>query len=177
MSHADLYQRLSIALSDNPNADMNALVAAAGVSRATLYRNVGNRDAVVQATARYALSALDAALAMVSDTLAPRALFRALFEVLVPLGPMYRVVGHLDLASDPVMAQEVARQTAEMHELVAYAQEQGVVRSELSAWWVSELFDAIVWTTWTGVAQGELAAKHAPALAFDTFLRAVGRGS
>lgn len=175
MSHAPMFRRLAAALSEDPHADMAALVEAAQVSRATLYRTVGNRDAVVTATARFAAEELAASVAHIGeDGAAPREAFAALIEALVATGPLYRFLAHLDVSTDDALRRQFDEQAAELRALIVESQRVGAIRSELSDWWVSELLDAVVWMAWSGVANGELARNHAAATAIDTFWRAVG---
>ena len=176
--HDALCHALALALSSHPGAEMTQLAQAAGVSRATLYRLFGNREALILTVARYALHHIDTLTAPVGqDAQSYREVFEALMETLVQAGPVGRFLGHLDAAIESQLADQIARQEAEMASLVREAQQAGEIRPDLSVWWICQLFDAAVWLAWTGIAEGELARKHAPPLAFDSFWRAVGVAS
>jgi AcrR family transcriptional regulator len=153
---------------------MSALADAASVSRATLYRYFGSRDALIASTARFAIGAMEGAMAGVTaDADSHREVFRRLVAVLVPLGATYRFVGHLEDRLDTDLRAVLSAQDSELAALIAAAQTAGEVRADLPAWWVSSLFDAVIWMAWSGVAEGELPRKGAPALAFATFWRGV----
>jgi len=168
-------RRLSEALSANPSAEMTELARAAGMSRATLHRRFGNRTALLSTTARFAVGVLAEAVAPIGeDGEEHREVFVQLFDALVHVGPMYRFLGHVDPNLDPGLSTQFGQMRAELVALIVEAQEAGVLRAPMSAWWVSELFDSLVWMAWAGIANGELARNHAAAQAFDTFWRAVG---
>lgn len=172
---AAMYLALAMALSADPKADMADLARAAHVSRPTLYRAFGNREALVLEVAGYALSTLAACFDGLDEQQDDyREVFRQLLEALAQIGPVGQFLGHIDLNGDPVLAKKLERQASETQRLVGEAQRAGEVRPELSPWWVAQLFDSVVWLAWTGVTEGELARKHAPRLAFDSFWLAVG---
>jgi AcrR family transcriptional regulator len=165
-------------LSTAPTASMEDIAAAAGISRATLFRRYPNRQVLVAAVARAAaeayVTAIDAARL---DDGPPDVALRRLIAALTPLGVRFGLLTSQPL--DELVEQELLALVRDSDErlraLVRRGQEEGVFRVDLTAEWV------VIMVTWLlvggadGVRLGQLAAREVERLVAETVLGALRR--
>ncbi|WP_222273035.1 TetR/AcrR family transcriptional regulator [Modestobacter marinus] len=165
-------------LSTAPAASMEDIAAAAGISRATLFRRYPNRQVLVAAVARAAaeayVTAIDAARL---DDGPPDVALRRLIGALAPLGVRFGLLTSQPL--DELVEQELLALVRDSDErlraLVRRGQEEGVFRVDLTAEWV------VIMVTWLlvggadGVRLGQLAAREVERLVAETVLGALRR--
>ena len=161
-----------------PAASMEDLAAAAGISRATLFRRFPSRAALVSALSERAVSAYIDAVdrARPEQGPPPEALRRVLAE-LVPLAPVYGllVLQPLDEQIERGLLDRAREGDQRLTRLVARGQEAGHFRLDLPADWV---LTAITWLV-VGAADGLRLGLVAPArtehLVAETVLGALRR--
>ena len=160
-------------LSAAPAASMDDIAAAAGISRATLFRRYPNRQALVSAVARAAAEAYAARL----EEGPPDVALRRLIGALAPLGARFGLLTSQPL--DELVEQEllalVHDSDEQMRALVRRGQEDGVFRVDFDAEWV------VIAVTWLlvggadGVRLGRLATREVERLVAETVLSALRR--
>lgn len=165
-------------LATAPAASMDDIAAAAGVSRATLFRRYPNRQVLVAAVARAAaeafVTATDAAR-LEEDP--PDVAMRRLIGELAPLGVRFGLLTSqpLDELVERELLALVHDSEEQLRALVRRGQEEGVFRVDLSSEWV------VVMVTWLlvggadGVRLGRLAAREVERLIAETVLSALSR--
>jgi AcrR family transcriptional regulator len=164
-SNAAILNAVADALAASPEASMVQLAAAAGISRATLYRHVRNRDELLRALSAQAVDDAGRRLAAASlDRVdVPEALAR-IARALVAVGNRYAfLVGH----AQPHPSQSV---TDPIVATIERGQADGTLRSDVSADW---LMDSLLRLLSAGVivdSMRELGPESAAANAVRLFL-------
>jgi AcrR family transcriptional regulator len=168
-------------LAAQPTASLSDVASAAGIGRTTLHKRYARREDLLLAVGYDAVRKLAAGIAGADlptsgDEREPAvAALRRLVAALVPLGA--QVDFHLRqpaLHEDAELAVEVAALDEPIAAFVRHAQAVGLVRAGLAPWWVVSMLFAVTYSAWEGVHAGRLAPLDAPALAYDTFVGAVG---
>ena len=165
-------------LSTAPTATMEDVAAAAGISRATLFRRYPNRQVLVAAVARAAaeayVTAIDAARL---DDGPPDVAVRRLIAALAPRAVRFGLLTSQPL--DEVVEQELLALVRDSDErlrgLVRRGQEEGVFRVDLGAEWVVTMVTWLLVGGADGVRLGRLAAQEVERLVAETVLSAVRR--
>lgn len=158
-------------------ASLDDVATAAGVARATLFRHFGSRDDLVRAAGLQSLAELEDALrrADLAHGTARDRLLR-LLEVLVPAGQKLRFVYRCgDLVDDEALRRAEARLDRHIAPVLDAAVRAGLVARDLGAVWLSEVFEALLYASWTSVARGAVAPADAPQLLMRTLLHGLGR--
>jgi AcrR family transcriptional regulator len=160
-------------LAERRDASMNDIATAAGVGRATLYRYFPTREALVNALADGALEELavriaDAGLDQVS---VPEALQRLLRAVLA-VGDRYVVLLDEDTALRGRDTADDAHQdvVAPMQTLVQRGQDDGILRRDLDAEVLVQLFGGLVLAAINASLPRALGVEQAAALTGSMFL-------
>nr|WP_275586366.1 TetR/AcrR family transcriptional regulator [Geodermatophilus normandii] len=170
--------RAAEVLSAAPAASMEEIAAAAGISRATLFRRYPNRQVLVSAVARAAAEAYVAATdAARLEEGPPDDALRRLITALTPLGVRFGLLTSQPLNElvEKELLTLVHDSDEQLRALVRRGQEDGVFRVDLSAQWV------VIMVTWLlvgaadGVRLGQLAAREVGRLVNETVLNALRR--
>ncbi|MGY1615414.1 TetR/AcrR family transcriptional regulator [Geodermatophilus sp. SYSU D00691] len=178
MPEESLLSRAAEVLSAAPAASMDEIAAAAGVSRATLFRRYPNRQVLVSAVARAAAEAYVAATDVARlEEGPPEDALRRLLAALAPLGVRFGLLTSqpLDGLVEKELLALVRDSDDQLRALVRRGQEDGVFRVDLSAEWV------VIMVTWLlvgaadGVRLGLLAAREVERLVTETVLSALRR--
>src|SRR3712207_5783127 len=151
-----LLSRAAEVLSAAPTASMEEIAAAAGISRATLFRRYPNRQVLVSAVARAAAEAYVAATdAARLEKGPPDDALRRLIAALAPLGVRFGLLTSqpLDELVERELLTLVRDSDEQLRALVRRGQEDGVFRVDLSAEWV------VIMVTWLLVG-GEIGRAH-----------------
>lgn len=177
-STRDAVVRAAIALfAVREGASLDDVAAAAGVARATLFRHFGSRDELVRAAGLQSLAELEEALrhADLARGTARDRLLR-LLEVLVPAGQKLRFVYRCaDLVDDDALLRAEARLDRHIAPVLEAAVRAGLVARDLGGVWLSEVFESLLYASWTAVARGAVAPADAPRLLMRTLLHGLGR--
>jgi AcrR family transcriptional regulator len=150
-------------------ANLADVAAAAGVSRATLYRYYPNREALLKALAAYALTELanrlnDAGLERATVKEAIERLARAL----VAVGDRYAVVASGQCSPDEADAERLVR--APMRAVFERGIASGAIRQDLTADVLLELFGGTLSAAFKLTQRHQLGAEEASAAAAAVFL-------
>ncbi|GAA0611606.1 TetR/AcrR family transcriptional regulator [Kutzneria viridogrisea] len=146
-----------------PNAPMDELAKAAGISRATLHRLVPSRNALVKQLAELALADARAAIERARPEQGePVAAVRRLVAELVPIADLWAfLMGENQIAGDPEMDQLWAELDLALIGLFRRGQESGAFRVELPAEFLTDALSSLLAGTGWAVQHGRLAAKDA----------------
>ncbi|MFJ2865750.1 TetR/AcrR family transcriptional regulator [Kitasatospora sp. NPDC087314] len=159
-------------LSRRPTAHLDEIARAAGISRATLHRLFPGREALIREVGLLGLHRFAAALdtAAVEDGDAEAAL-RRLVDASVPDAALCAfLAGENQLYDDDSINDLWEVQIARLHALFLRGQQQGVIRIELSAAWLSEaFFDLVAGVGWA-IQDGRLAPRDAAFSLAELFL-------
>ena len=150
-------------------ASMADVAAAAGVSRATLYRYFPDREALLRALASHALTAVAARLADAGLASAPvgEAIER-IVRALTAVGDRYGVVVREQVQSDPGEIERLVR--APMRAVFDRGIDDGVLRQDLPPEVLLDLFGGTLMAALNLTQRGELGLEEASAAAASVFL-------
>ncbi|MDA9803015.1 TetR/AcrR family transcriptional regulator [bacterium] len=158
-------------LSKRPDATLQTIATAAGVSRTTIFNKFPTRDVLLQALARDALDRIGEVMAKVPDG-DGETVSSVIAEVtagLMPLGPrtmFLRVVP--GLASDLDMHWE--RAVTPLAVYIHNAQSRRLVRSDHPARWLVASYIGLLFAAWDEIANGENGRAQAARLVVQTWL-------
>lgn len=162
-------------LGEDPQAGMNEVAEAAGVSRATLYRHFASRAVLLDAIWRQAVEQGRQALSQsrLQEGSATEAL-RRLVGACLDIAERYSFA---QLATQPELrpsqqAREPERQVFRkpLLDLIARGQAAGEFTTVLSAEWSSRVFGALILAGARAVGDGTLSRDEAPDVVFRTLL-------
>jgi AcrR family transcriptional regulator len=162
----------------NPSATIDEVVAASGVSRATVFRQFPTRTDLVRAVGVSALAGLERSLQELELELdrgdAMQRLQR-LMRVLIAHGEqLHFLIVAVELYDD---AEVVAASDALDRYLVPVfddAVAAGILRADVPRAWVWSVVDAVIFAAWHEVQRGTLGREQAVELVEDTLLRGLG---
>ncbi|WP_240687312.1 TetR/AcrR family transcriptional regulator [Amycolatopsis suaedae] len=162
----------------DPTASLSTIAEAAGIGRTTLHKRYPTRHDLLFAVAKDSLEQLSAATEQSGisdpDVPIPDAL-RRMVELSVPLGSRVSfLLRQPSLDSEEELMLTLQEMDRPVEAFVRRAQDAGVLRPDVPAWWVISTLYSILYTTWEGVAMGRLAPLDAPRLALDTILNGLG---
>jgi TetR/AcrR family transcriptional regulator, mexCD-oprJ operon repressor len=136
-----LQQRVAAAILDGAaqifavhgeQASMNEVAEAAGVARATVYRYVPNRESLLEALARAAVSDVDARLASARiDEVAPEEGIARAVRALVEVGSPFVLLARDRLRSDPEQFERALTQP--LRRLFERGQSAGDIRDDITS--------------------------------------------
>ncbi|MGY1803502.1 TetR/AcrR family transcriptional regulator [Blastococcus sp. SYSU D00922] len=178
MSSDSVAEAASRLLAVRPAASMAEVAAAAGISRATLFRRFPSRAALVEELGRRAVVAYTSAVdaARPEEGQATEALLRLLGQ-LAGLAPGYGLLA-LQPLGEPVEADLLELATAaddRVRRLVHRGQEAGDFRVDLPAEWVLSSVTWLVVAAADGVRLGRLAPRDVERLVCTTVLDGLRR--
>ncbi|MFD0327821.1 TetR/AcrR family transcriptional regulator [Streptacidiphilus monticola] len=129
-------------LTRQPSAAMDEIARAAGISRATLHRMFPGREALIGEIAAFALRRMDAAVdAARIESGDPVAAVRRLAERMIPEAQLVAFLsGESRLFDDDEITRAWDEIDARVGALFLRGQQQGLLRVELPAGWLSEAF-------------------------------------
>jgi AcrR family transcriptional regulator len=167
-------------LGEQPDASMEDIATAAGVTRQTVYAHFPSRDALIAALLRAAgaetLAAIDAAHL---DTAPPADALRQFLDIGWQLIRGYPFLLRSALAQSPQPGDPAAHQagTAQLEQIIRRGQRAGDFDRTLPAAWLAVAIVGLVRTAAEEVAAGRLTTSEAAALALDSTLRLCGAGA
>src|SRR5205809_3030379 len=158
------------ALAEHGNrANMADVAAAAGVSRATLYRYYPDREALLGALASRALADAAARLADAGLERAPvEEAIERIVRALTAVGDRYAVLVREQVEGDPDEIDRLV--TAPMRAVFARGLDSGLLRQDLSTEVLLELFGGALQTALRLTQPGQLGLEDASAAAASVFL-------
>ncbi|GJF35061.1 TetR family transcriptional regulator [Kitasatospora sp. NE20-6] len=159
-------------LSRRPNAHLDEIARAAGISRATLHRIFPGREALIREVGMLSLRKFAEACdtARIEDGDARDALRRLVGAVVPDAALCAFLAGENQLYDDPEINSLWDVQDERVRALFLRGQQQGVFRIELSAGWLSEaFFDLVAGVGWA-VQDGRLAPRDSAYSLTELFL-------
>ncbi|MEW6734681.1 MAG: TetR/AcrR family transcriptional regulator [Acidobacteriota bacterium] len=175
-TRALLLQAAARVVAENPQATLIEIARAAGVGRATLHRHFGSRLDLIRATGLEAIVRLENSLRGYSlNSIEPLTALDLLVKILVPWGEKLRfLMVAVELYDDPELKAAESKVDDLIGSVLLNARTAGVLRQDVSPTWIFSVFEALLYTTWTAVSQGNLAANDAARTLRDTFLQGLG---
>lgn len=143
---AAFFKAIAQALSANPQASYEQLAQAASISRRTLYRIAPSRDALTRLLHEEALSATDRTLSRADVRHAePVAALRTLTCEFIRDSALYRFwVGEDDQGG---VEAHYEHYQSEMTVLLQRAQAAGIIRRDVPALWLIDIYDGLLSAT------------------------------
>ena len=167
-------------LARRPDATLQTIANAAGISRTTIFNKYPTRDALLEALAVDALKRLGEVMARVPENItnaSSQEFASVMWEVttgLMPLGPrtaFLRVVPGWGNELDSHWVEAVAPLAVYM----AHAQAWGLVRADHPARWLVASYIGLLFAAWDEIAEGELGHAQASRLIIETWLSGASR--
>src|SRR6266702_5918797 len=149
-------------------ANMADVAAAAGVSRATLYRYYRDREALLDALASHALADAAARLADAALERAPvEEAIERIVRALTAVGERYAVLLREQVEADPSEVERLV--AAPMRAVLLRGVESGLFRQDLPAEVLLELFGGTLVAALELIQRGQLGLEDASAAAASVF--------
>ena len=164
-------------LSQRPDATLQSIATAAGISRTTIFHRYPTRDDLLEALGRDALQRIGEVMARVPDEPTP-GIATVIYEVtegLMALGPrtiFLRVVPGWGNGLDTHWEQAVTPLAVYFHKLQA----MGLLRGDQSARWLTASYVGLLFAAWDEMAEGEIEANQATRLIVQTWSAGAGIG-
>ena len=156
-------------LADHANASLAEVAAAAGVSRATLYRYYPNREALLEALAVAAIAEAGARLADAGlERASVEEAIERIFRALVAIGDRYAVV--VDERVEPDKAETDRVLGGPIRAVFKRGMETGVLRSDLPEEAVMALFGGLLHAAVKLAGRRSLGVEETAAAATAIFL-------
>jgi AcrR family transcriptional regulator len=166
-------------LGERPDASMEDIAAAAGVTRQTVYAHFPSRDALIAALLYAAGAETVAAIeAARLDTAPPAEALRQFLDIgwqLIRRNP--HLLGPALTQNPPGSNDPHHAGTARLEQIIRRGQRAGDFDSTLPAAWLTAAILGVVRTAAEQVAAGRLTTSKAAALALDSTLRLCGAAS
>jgi AcrR family transcriptional regulator len=166
-------------LGERPDASMEDIAAAAGLTRQTVYAHFPSRDALIAALLYAAgtetLAAIDAARL---DTVPPADALRQYLDIGWQLIRRYPFLLGPALTRNPPGSNDPHHAgTAQLEQIIRRGQQAGDFDRTLPAAWLAVAIVGLVRTAAEQVGAGHLTTSKAAALALDSTLRLCGAAS
>ena len=160
----------ALVLSKRPDATLQTIAAAAGVSRTTIFNKFPTRDDLLEALAADALQRIGSVMALVPDG-KPSDVAAVMIEVtrgLIPLEPRTAFLRAAPHRSDWDSLWEQAATPLAIY--IGTAQAYGLLRKDHSVRWLTASYIGLLFAAWDEVNQGELGTAQAARLVVDSWL-------
>jgi AcrR family transcriptional regulator len=169
-----ILEAAAVRLSEDADASLADIAAAAGVGRVTLYAHFASRRELVEATVTRALAEGDAALDAVDLTGDPRG---ALCRLVASSWLLIAQIGALTVAAESELSPDELRRLHEqpasrVEGLIVRGQSEGVFRSDLPAPWLVTLLHVIMHGIAGEIRAGRIADADAAFVIASTALAA-----
>lgn len=167
----NLVDAVALVLARQPGASLNEIAESAGVSRTTLHRAFGNRDALVERVAEHVLA--DCAQLFDSagiDDAPVREAFDRLLDQTLPLARAHALLFADEVYRVPRLVEEIKAQDARFERFVVRGQEKGVLRRELPPRWLVYSIGAQFAAMWWAIEDGFVGSRDAARLIRATVL-------
>lgn len=162
-------------LARRPDATLQSIARAAGISRTTIFNKFATRDALLEALAVDTLRRIGEVMAQVAPepaTASPEEFTSRMLQVtagLMPLGPgtaFLRVVPGWGNALESHWTEAVTPLAI----YIASSQASGLLRSDQPARWLTASYIGLLFAAWDEIAAGELGPVQASRLINETWM-------
>jgi AcrR family transcriptional regulator len=161
-------------LAKRPDATLQTIANAAGISRTTIFNRYPTREDLIQALAIDALQRIGQVMQRIptGDNANFESALMDTTRGLMPLGPRTTFLRIIPSQANDLEAQweDVVTPLAI---LFAQAQSQRQLRSDLRTRWLVASYIGLLFAAWDEITQGELGPSQAARLVVDTWLRGV----
>ncbi len=175
MDREELLDVATKVLLENNGASMQEIATAAGIGRTTLHRHFANREDLLREL--YLAALRDAEIATTQSRLEEGTTVEALKRVIdqyMPIGHRFHfLLSQYSLEGDPEIKAREDLLLEPFESLMRRGQQEGTLRKDLTTRWMVEVLTSLLFTAWTGIAQGYVASREAPKLVLTTFLTGV----
>lgn len=158
-------------LAQRPNATLQNIANAAGISRTTIFHRYATREELLEALSAHALECIGAVMQRIPSA-ATEDIAAVLLDVtagLMPLGPHSAFLRRAPVGDDRLDVHWQGA-VAPLAALFAAAQARGQLRSEIPIRWLVSSYVSLLFGAWDEIAVGELGQAHAARLVVDTWL-------
>lgn len=176
MSHshptpAALIDAVALALARQPGSSMQEIADAAGISRTTLHRAFGSRDALVERVTEHVLADCARLFDEAGIDRAPvLEAFDRLIDQTLPLARAHSLLFADEVYRVPRLVEEIKAQDARFERFVVRGQQSGVLRPELPPRWLVYSIGAQFAAIWWAIEDGFVGARDAARLVRATVL-------
>lgn len=162
-------------LAHRPDATLQSIANAAGISRTTIFHKFATRDALLEALSVDTLERIGAVMSRVPETTHgdPTEIFTEVTRLLMPLGPrtvFLRIVPGWGNELDQHWAQAVTPLAI----YIAMLQAEGRLRGDQPSRWLTASYIGLLFAAWDEIAEGELGQAQAARLVVQTWLAGSG---
>ncbi|MEM9367573.1 MAG: TetR/AcrR family transcriptional regulator, partial [Planctomycetota bacterium] len=163
-------------LATNPAANLSEIAAEAGVKRVTLHRLIGTREELLKEIAIRSLAEMDEACERAAkNARTSLEALRACVEALVPMGDRWHFLWtQSEVWEELSVAKEIARQNAELAQLIDNAKAEGAIAADIPTAWIVAAIEAVVYAALRIARAGDIAVNDAGKLAVRTLLFGIG---
>lgn len=152
-----------------PTATLAEVAEAAGIGRATLHRHFKGREDLMTALALQAIRDIDAAFEEATrDAANYTEAMRLGLEAMVALADRQAFLETEPLDHVPEIVSEHARQNVELTQAMEEVRKEGGIAASIPTAWAVKTYEAMIYTAWSMVRDGEATPKQASALAWRT---------
>lgn len=152
-----------------PTATLAEVAEAAGVGRATLHRHFKGRKDLMTALALQSIREIDTAFETATrDAQSYTDAMRLGLEAMVGLANRQMFLETEPLDHVPEVALEHERQKAELADALEHVRKEGGIADNIPTPWAVKTYEAMTYTAWSMVRDGEATPKQASALAWQT---------
>jgi AcrR family transcriptional regulator len=146
----------------NPSAGMSEIATAAGVGRATLYRHVESRQALIEKLVLVCMEEMDAATAPLAHLTGGAAL-EARIDATMPLADRFHFLAELwTIAADSEAITQIDNKLDdELAVLVEQAKRAGQINTDLPTPWVVSFYASTLMAAWWLIASGDVEIDEA----------------
>lgn len=158
-------------LVQRPNATLQNIASAAGISRTTIFNRYATREDLLEALGAHALQRIAAVMQRIPSpaTGGITAVLLDVTEGLMPLGPHSAFLRRAPVG-DNMLDAHWQEAVAPLVALFVAAQSHGQLRSQIPVRWLVGSYVSLLFGAWDEIAVGELGPMQAARLVVDTWL-------
>lgn len=168
-------------LARRPDASLQQIAAAAGVSRTTIFYRFATRDLLLEALALDTLTRLEGTLRSLEwDVESPEGAARNAATALMPLAPRMQVsLREAPNDMSPTVADRWVSAMSPLTDYVEICQRKGILRPDHPATWLTWSLIYLMFAAWDAVSSGELGSVPAARMVAQSWVSgaAVSRGN
>ena len=160
----------ALVLSKRPDATLQSIAAAAGVSRTTIFNKFPTRDDLLEALAADALQRIGSVMALVPDG-KPSDVAAVMIEVtrgLIPLEPRTAFLRAAPPRTD--LDSLWAQAATPLAIYIGTAQAYGLLRRDHSVRWLTASYIGLLFAAWDEISEGELGTAQAARLIVESWM-------